>query len=306
MIELIKKAINKGNETFSIVIPTWNNVEYLRLCIHSIRQNSTYNHQLIIHVNEGSDGTMDWLKNENVTITFSAENVGVCWALNALRPYVETQYIVYMNDDMYACPGWDLELMNEIKQLPDNKFFISSTLIQPRPFWCKAILAPADYGQSVESFDEKQLLADFDKLPHQDWSGSTWPVNIVHRDMWDLVGGYSIEFSPGMYSDPDFSAKLWMAGVRYFKGISKSRVYHFEARSTGRVKRNNGSRQFLNKWGITSSVFMNQFLKRGEIWTGVLENPNKERKLNYDIVRSRIKRWITSFKDTGAGKSIVD
>ena len=31
--------------------------------------------------------------------------------------------------------------------------------------------------------------------------GATIPPNIVHRDIWDLVGGYSIEYSPGMYSD---------------------------------------------------------------------------------------------------------
>ncbi len=29
----------------------------------------------------------------------------------------------------------------------------------------------------------------------------------------------SEEFSPGMYSDPDLSMKLWQEGVRYFKGI---------------------------------------------------------------------------------------
>lgn len=45
-----------------------------------------------------------------------------------------------------------------------------------------------------------------------DWMGATIPPNIVHRDIWDLVGGYSIEYSPGMYSDPDFTAKLYMCG----------------------------------------------------------------------------------------------
>ena len=41
---------------FSIIIPTFNNIEYLKLCLESIK-NSRYNHEIIIHVNEGNDGT---------------------------------------------------------------------------------------------------------------------------------------------------------------------------------------------------------------------------------------------------------
>lgn len=306
MFELVKKAEIQGDEVFSIIIPTWNSLSYLRLCIKSIRINSTFKHQIIVHVNEGTDGTLDWLKSENVTVTYSRENIGVCWPLNGMRSYVETDYIVYMNDDMYVCPGWDSVLMDEIKSLPDNKFFLSSTLIQPRPFWCKAIISPADYGQTTEDFDEQKLLNEYAQLPHFDWSGSTWPLNVVHKEIWDIVGGYSTEFSPGMYSDPDFSAKLWMVGVRYFKGLSKSRVYHFEARSTNRIVKNEGSRQFLSKWGITSSVFMHLFLRRGEQWTGILQEPERDGKRSYEITRSRFKRWLESFKKSGRSREIFE
>ena len=47
---------------FSIIIPTLNNLEYLRLCIKSLRNNSNYNHQIIPHVNIGEDGTVIFLK----------------------------------------------------------------------------------------------------------------------------------------------------------------------------------------------------------------------------------------------------
>ena len=47
---------------FSILIPTYNNLNYLKLCIESIEKNSKYDHQIIIHVNEGSDGTLEFLK----------------------------------------------------------------------------------------------------------------------------------------------------------------------------------------------------------------------------------------------------
>ena len=39
---------------FSIIIPTFENYEYLKLCIDSIKKNSKYSHEIIVHVN-GSD-----------------------------------------------------------------------------------------------------------------------------------------------------------------------------------------------------------------------------------------------------------
>ena len=47
---------------FSILIPSFNNLNYLKTCIESIKKNSHYNHQIIVHVNEGSDGTLGLLK----------------------------------------------------------------------------------------------------------------------------------------------------------------------------------------------------------------------------------------------------
>lgn len=285
---------------FSILIPTWNNLEFLKLCIRSIRENSTFSHQIIVHINEGSDGTLEWVRQQGIPYRHTPENVGVCWALNGLRPLVDADYILYMNDDMYALPNWDGALWREIEKLGTNLFFLSGTLIQPRKFYCRSVIAPADYGQSVETFREQDLLKEYRDLPHYDWKGATWPPNVVHRDVWDLVGGYSVEFSPGMYSDPDFSAKLYMAGVRDFRGVSDSRVYHFEARSTGRVKKNNGSRQFLYKWGITSSTFMNLILQRGDRLTELPDTKAIER----NITRSKLKRILESAKELGHSKKL--
>ena len=282
------------SKLFSILIPTWNNLKFLQLCVESIRKNSTYEHEILIHINDGSDGTLDWVKEQGLSYTHSQSNVGVCLALNQLRPLVTTDYMLFMNDDMYVCPEWDQALYDEIQSLHHKMFFLSSTLIQPRKFFCKSVIAPANYGETVETFEEERLLKEYQTLPHGDWMGATWPPNIVHRDIWDLVGGYSVEYSPGMYSDPDFSAKLWKVGVRLFKGVDKSRVYHFEARSTHRIVKNDGSTQFLRKWGITSASFMRDVLHRGEPWRA--DAPMDE-KLQKDLLRSKLKKALTIFRD---------
>lgn len=237
---------------FSIIIPTWNNLPFLKLCIESIRKNSAAEHQIIIHVNDGSDGTLAWVREQGFDYTYTEQNVGVCLACNMMRTKVATDYILYLNDDMYLLPGWDTALADEVASLPDNRFFLSSTMIHPYKPADVGIVA--NYGDSLETFDEERLLREYMSLEISDWHGATWPPNLLHRDLWDLIGGYSIEYTPGMYSDPDLTAKLWMVGVRYFKGLSASRVYHFETRSTGRVKKNDGSMQFLLKWGMTNST----------------------------------------------------
>lgn len=292
-IERIQYSSSSEQKVFSILIPTWNNLDYLKLCLRSIEAHSTYKHQLIIHINEGQDETAKWLaENVDADVNFSAQNVGICHALNAARELMTTSYLLYMNDDMYAAPGWDAPLKQAVDDAADNMFFYSGTLMQPGPFPDKSIIAECNYGRRIEEFDEASFLNNWTQHKHQDWNGATWPPNIVHVDVWDRVGGYSVEFSPGMYSDPDFSKKLWEIGVRDFRGIDASRVYHFESVSTGRVKKNKGSITFLKKWNMTSATFGRHFLRRGTAYRGPLEPPRKSLAYYWDIIRSRVKKYI--------------
>jgi len=265
--------VTSAGEKFSILLPSWNNLAYLQKCIESIRKNSAFAHQVIVHVNDGSDGTLEWLQQQKIDYTYSKENVGICFALNAARTLARTEYIAYMNDDMYVLPGWDKALADEIEKAGTTLFFFSSTMVEPYDSGNPCVIAPHDYGRDLQSFREEQLLKDFNSFEKNDWMGATWPPNVVHVSTWDLVGGYSTEFSPGMYSDPDFSMKLWHAGVRLFKGVAASKVYHFGSKSTLRVKKNNGYRQFIKKWGITPSMLNEQYIKRGEPFTGPAAEP---------------------------------
>ena len=124
MQPLIQKKSRSQSENckFSIVIPSWNNLKYLQLCIRSLRENSTYPHQLIVMVNEGSDGTLAWVKaQEDIDFVYSPVNIGICYGLNACRQLVRTPYILYANDDMYFCPQWDSKLWQAASQQPSKR-----------------------------------------------------------------------------------------------------------------------------------------------------------------------------------------
>jgi glycosyltransferase involved in cell wall biosynthesis len=261
------------NPYFSILIPSWNNLAFLQLCIRSIREHSVVPFELIVHLNEGTDGSLDWVRDQpDIAYTHSTTNVGVCHAMNAMRELAQSDYLLYINDDMYTLPGWDELLQREIQSCPDEFFFISSTMIEPRAQSSCSI--ESNFGTSMDSFEEARLLKAFSSFEKSDWQGATWPPNVVHKKMWDAVGGYSVEFTPGMYSDPDFSMKLWQKGVRIFKGLGQSRVYHFGSISVKRVKQNRGYYQFIRKWGMTSSTLSKYYLRRGERFDGPLVEQN--------------------------------
>lgn len=281
---------------YSIFIPTWNNLEMLKLCIKSIEQNSAAKHEILIHVNDSSDGTLEWVTEKGYKHTHSKENIGVCWAMNSLRSLMTTDYVVYINDDMYMCPGWDTAIDEEIRKQPNDFWYLASTMIQPRPHYTRKLsVQVGDYGTSVTTFDEKRLLEEFTKYKTIDWQGAMLPPTIVHRKVWDLVGGYSIEYYPGMASDPDFNAKLWLAGVRTFKGIGNSLCYHFMSVSVNRITQNRGYLQFLRKWGVTLRAFYKYFLHADLPWGE--ETETSESVIRREKLRCKFKRFITSFKN---------
>jgi glycosyltransferase involved in cell wall biosynthesis len=293
MIKEYHLSSEKREYIFSILIPSWNNLSLLKLCVNSIKKNSTYAHQIIIHINEGEDGTLEWVKSQpELSYTFSEENIGVCYALNALRSLVKTDYLSFINDDMYLLPQWDEHILRHIKSRKDDLFFYSSTVIEPKFTGNNCAIAPFDYGSSIDNFEEEKLLKEYRSLEKSDWTGSTWPPNVLPVRLWDLVGGYSTEFSPGMYSDPDFSMKLWRVGVRDFRGISESRAYHFMSKTVGRIKKNKGSKQFLVKYGMTSSTFMTFFLRRGSEYNGESKTPEMTAKFKRKLFKNKLKKFF--------------
>ena len=279
--------------TFSLLIPTWNNLAYLQTLIRSLRQNSEQNNQIIIMINEGQDGTLAWVKEQkDLDYLHSPNNQGICYGLNAIRSLAQGDYLVYFNDDMYACPNWDGYFRQTLAQIGHEDCYLSASMIEPLDTGNPAVLV-ADYGSRLEDFREADLLAEQGHLSHRDWSGAAWPPSLISKKWWDKVGGMSVEFSPGMYSDPDFAAKLYAAGIRHFQGLGASRVYHFGSKSTLRVKKNRGADTFLMKWGLSAGAFYQHYLRMGQAFEGPLpqENPlSKAQKQKYAWKR-RLKAW---------------
>lgn len=276
MLEQITRRKQSRSEEalFSILIPSWNNLDYLKLCVESIRKNSSFKHQIIIVLNEAGDGSLEWTEaQDDLDFVHAQQNIGICYGLNSTRSLIETQYVVYANDDMYFLPEWDRFLKDELDAIGHSSFMLSATMIEPFDTGNPSVIV-SNFGTKLENFEEDRILKEYSSLEKTDWSGSTWPPNLMHIDLWDMVGGMSVEFHPGMYSDPDLSKKCYDAGIRHFKGVGNSKVYHFGSKSTGRVKKNKGSHTFLLKWGLSSRRFTEKVLNRGAAFNKLDQNPD--------------------------------
>jgi glycosyltransferase involved in cell wall biosynthesis len=249
---------------FSIVIPSWNNLRYLRLCVESLRRHSAQPHQILVHVNDGSDGTRDWVAREGLEHTATESNVGICVAVNLAAARARADCVLYVNDDMVAAPGWDVALERAQGRVGGfAAFMLSGTMIEPVATGNRCVVV-ADFGRDPDQFDLGRFAREAAGHARSDWLGATWPPALVRCEAWNRVGGYSIEFSPGMGSDNDFSMKLWHEGCRVFLGVGDSLFYHFAKATTARIRKNDGRRQFLMKWGMTQSAFDRHCLRRGQ------------------------------------------
>jgi len=246
---------------FSIIIPTWNNLEYLKLCIESIRKYSKFDHEILIHVNEGADGTLEWVRSQGLKHTYSQKNIGICLAVNYAAAQAKNDWIVYVNDDMVCCPGWDTAFSDAIRSAGTDLAMYFSTMIEPNDTGNPAVIV-RDFGRTPDDFNESQMQAHYMSDAGSDREGQSSQPTLVHRLWWHMVGGYSIEFGPGMSSDDDLLMKFWVAGCRNFRIVDSSRFYHFGCRSTARVRRNRGGRTFLMKWGITQQEFVRRYVAR--------------------------------------------
>ena len=280
----------------SIIIPTYNNLNYLKFFLKSLQINSKFDHEIILHINEGSDGTLDYALKNNIRHTFSDKNIGLCSSMNKAYSLTTTNYILYAHDDMYFCKNWDIFLTDEINKQNNNQYYLSGTNVSTRHG-----LINFNCGSAYLDFDDKKFhnFCLQDQTP--DLQSSHWAPHLIHKELWDKIGGFSEEFNPGDGSDPDFCMKLWLNDVRIFKGVSKFKVYHFNSITTrnDKIILNNGTKTFLSKYGFNPKFFRKHYLKGNNSiipFKGRLNNPKKNFSMLFDLLINKIKYTINKFK----------
>ena len=103
----------------SIIIPTFNNFDYLKLCIKSLNKNSRHKHEIIFHINDGSDGTTEFIKNNGeftVNIALVVKNTPILGVI-----FAPAKSVIYFAQKGYGSftinTSLELNSLNEATQI---------------------------------------------------------------------------------------------------------------------------------------------------------------------------------------------
>ena len=106
-------------EKVSVIIPVYNNGDYIDECLESV-VNQTYNNLEIIIINDGStDDTeknvMNWLEKDKRIVYFSNSNHGVSYSRNFAIEKSSGEYLTFVDADDIISPSFIESLLKQIK-----------------------------------------------------------------------------------------------------------------------------------------------------------------------------------------------
>jgi GT2 family glycosyltransferase len=259
-------------------ISTYNNIEYLKLAIKSVRFHSFYkNAPFVIHAENCTDGTNEWLTENkekyNLEIYTEPNNEipkGIGGGMNFCADKVNTEYIMFLHSDFYVSKNWDINCLNIFDKYPKEKMMVFSQRFQPNIFNENSrygtIIVPLDeFGAYYNDFNEDYFIEYAEKfcnLNDFEIPKSEGVSGLIKKVDWDFIGGNDPLFAPSSYEDMDLFLRMKLKGFKFVL-TSKSVVWHFGARGSHRLEENNGKtskrqqecerKNYINwvkKWGI--------------------------------------------------------
>ena len=124
-------------------ISTYNNNNYLQLAIKSVRNNSHFKDApFVIYAENCTDGTNEWLKENkekyNLEVYIETGNNprrGIGGGMNFCASKVKTEFINFLQADIYVAEDWDLELLKLHEEyVGKDRGIVFSQRVQPDIF----------------------------------------------------------------------------------------------------------------------------------------------------------------------------
>lgn len=94
------------SHALDILIPSFNNFEYLRPCLESILRNKTSQGLFHVYVvNNGHEKSCDWINHKDITVFNTGSNLGWEGALEYALAKTSAPYVMFLNDDVLIPPA---------------------------------------------------------------------------------------------------------------------------------------------------------------------------------------------------------
>lgn len=255
-----KTSDKKNTNLFdaSIIVLTYNGLEYTRQFLESIKKNTKVKYELILVDNCSSDGTVEFLKKfvkdkSGTKLILNEKNLGFPGGVNQGLKIASGKYIVIANNDIIVTKGW-LERMIEVAESDEKT----------------GLVGPVSNSVSGVQIDKDAEYPDIEKM--HEYAGRAakkykgqiiqfprvaFLCTLIKREVIDKIGGLDERFSPGNYEDDDFCLRAQQAGYKTI--IAKDVFIHhygsksFTADGVDKYKERLEINQkiFVDKWGAT-------------------------------------------------------
>ncbi|WP_163881541.1 glycosyltransferase family 2 protein [Paenibacillus favisporus] len=224
------EGLVKGRDTFhipfqgtSIIIPTYNQAEYLIQCIGSIEAHTPEPHEIIVVDNASTDDIASCLKPFGGKIRFARQeqNRGFAGGVNYGIMMAKGETVVILNNDILVTPNWLTHMLRcldsdpQIGAVGPVTNYISGEQQIPVPYEDVKEMWEFAAGHNVPDegkWREADRLVGFCLLLHRD---------VLHRIGY-LDEGYRI----GNYEDDDWIIRLRLTGRKLFIA-GDSFIHHF-------------------------------------------------------------------------------
>ncbi|EGT2197543.1 glycosyltransferase [Clostridioides difficile] len=260
ILKIIKKwkstPTKKESKFTSIIILTYNQLEYTKICIESIRKfTNPDSYEIIIIDNNSTDGTINWLKTqEDVTVIYNNENLGFPKGCNQGIKIAKGDNILLLNNDTIVTPNW---LSNMNKALWSSKEIGAVGTVSNYCSYNQEI--HVNYNNIEEMLE---FAYNFNKSNTSLWYYRNKLIGyclMIKKEVLDKVGLLDEIFTPGNFEDDDISFRMLLSGYKLFL-CKDTFIHHFGSIS---FKSSNNSyhellkvnsNKFKDKWEFNALV----------------------------------------------------
>lgn len=195
------------NTAVTVVIPTFNRKNWLKIAIESVLTESRVPITLHVFDNASSDGTMDYmqslaLNNKKIIYTRNAENIGMVRNFTLALDHVRTRYFVPLADDDFLLPDFlynAFQLMEADRSL-GAAVFVTEARNEEGSVLCTAPSRPASIQPGrMEASDN---LRSWMRHGHYGWSSVLWRSDTLQFVKYPY-------YYTGLPSDVDFQAQVF-------------------------------------------------------------------------------------------------
>ena len=250
----------------TFVLPSRNNLEFLKLAYNNLKKLSNGLHNILVLDDASTDGTKEWLdslQDPNLIIHSNPgpERIGIVGMFDKGIELSNTEIIMAFHADMVPSPNMDINILKHLKPMT----VVSATRVEPPLHPAGPEKITIDFGDEVEKFREKDWNAwalENETVNRDKITEGIFAPWCMYKEDFIAVGGHDPLFAPQSKEDSDLFNRFILNGYNVIQSWD-ALVYHFTSRGS-RFNKHSGGGAGINspEWINTNNKNLKNFIRK--------------------------------------------